>query len=212
MPISARYYVALTLLASASLGGCGANPPPQNEGSPSAFAGTYELLVCRGACGRGQQESAIVRGFLVIEAEPFSLAELPEAVRGYYERYTQLMLVHDDEIVAPNACFAFGARQRADSYAGGSRTAATLWVRDSASSFTIPLFRTPDAGYVATFTARGGEIRGSGTGWYGREQVREFPVDSLYGRRIGPPDRTACIRAAQAEAEKQARDEHRPLR
>ncbi|HEX8431944.1 MAG TPA: hypothetical protein VF625_11670, partial [Longimicrobium sp.] len=79
-----------------------------------------------------------------------------------------------------------------------------------ASAFTIPLFQTPDAGYVATFSARRGEIRGSGVGWYGREQLMEFPADSLYGRRIGPPDRTICIRAAQAEMEKRARDQLRP--
>jgi hypothetical protein len=139
-----------------------------------------------------------MRGHLVLEDEPYPYSELPRAMRAYLERYVPVLTAMDAGDT-PNACFAFTRRTGARTYAGIAAVGVTRWSRDTIG-IEIPLFHSPDAGYVATLALLGGELRGSGESWGGGTGDEPFPEDSIHGRRVGPPDRGLCIRAAVAAA------------
>jgi len=156
------------------------------------------VTVCRGRCDPSRPDEALARGHLVLEAAPYPLAELPERARTYIERHEFILAVIDAKR-SPNACFVMENTRRAKTYAGAAPVGVTKWTADSAG-ITLPLFHSPDAGYIATVSIRGGELRGRGRSWGTGTGDGPIPPDSIIGRRIGPPDRAICIREAEARA------------
>jgi hypothetical protein len=146
----------------------------------------------------------MVRGHLILEAERYPFSDVPEPARSYLERH-EFILVVIDAGRAPIACFVLDKSRGARTYGGITRVGVTKWVPDTVATVRLPLFHSPDAGYVATLSIRGRELAGRGRSWGHGTGDGPIPPDSIIGRRIGPPDRSLCIRAAEAEAEEQPR-------
>lgn len=196
MPTSSSAGIAAVLFGLASTSGLAAQPHPSSS-SPE-LAGTYEIRVCRGACG--SPEAAVARGHLVLEAEPFPMSDVPEPARSYIERSELILLISDDAITDPNSCFVLERPRGAQSYAGISPVGFTRWKPDTAADLRVRFFHSPDAGYVARLSVGGDQIHGRGRSWGFGTGDPPMPDDTVVGRRIGPPDRARCIAAAEAEA------------
>jgi hypothetical protein len=151
-------------------------------------AGTYEVMVCRDRCDASRPEEALARGHLVLEAARYDFSDVPEPARSYIQRHEFILAVIDAER-SPNACFVIENTRRAATYAGAAPVGVTKWEADSTGATTLPLFHSPDAGYIATVSIRGRELRGRGRSWGSGTGDGPIPSDSIIGRRIGPPDR-----------------------
>jgi len=83
----------------------------------------------------------------------------------------------------------------------------TRWRRsDEGGGFTIELYHSVDARYLATLEAHGRELHGRGESQGGRDPTEPVaPVDSIYARRIGPVDRSVCLRAAASDSVRRSR-------
>jgi len=83
-------------------------------------------------------------------------------------------------------------------YAGLTVAGLTRWRRsDAGDGFTIQLYRSADARYLATLKAHRRELHGRGESQGGRDPTEPAaPTDSIYARRIGPVDRNVCLQAA----------------
>ncbi len=162
----------------------------------STVSGTYEVTFCRERCDASHPEEALARGYLVLEAASYAFSDLPERARVYIERHEFILAVIDAKR-SPNACFVIENMRRAPTYAGAAPVGVTKWVVDSAG-ITLPLFHSPDAGYIATVSIRGRKLNGRGRSWGFGTGDGPIPSDSIIGRRIGSPDREICIREAEA--------------
>lgn len=169
---------------------------------PTLIAGTYAVTVCREQCDPTLPEQALVEGHIVLEDRSFSYIELPRTVRTYLERYVPVLTALDAGD-SPNACFALTKRPGARTYAGIASAGVTRWAHHSTAAIEIPLFHSPDAGYDASVTIQGAQLRGTGVSWGSGTGDEPIPTDSILGRRIGSPDRSLCIRAAEAAAARQ---------
>jgi hypothetical protein len=182
----------LTLLAC-GMAATGAGPNPSTPP-----AGTYDISICPGGCGPGG--SAAVRGTLVLEDSAFSSATFPDSSRRYFEQVTAMLLVADAQR-APTACFALGrVVPRAATYAGLDAAGLTRWRSDPGGGVAVPLYRSPDATYVAYLSTVRNGLRGRGVSRGGGAERGSIPEDSIVARRLGPPDRSICARAAEAAA------------
>ena len=183
-----------TALSGYALYGQTTSGPPAG-----AVAGTYDVLICRGPCDLRRPEQAMAHGHLVLEAAPYPFAEVPEPAQSYL-RDREPYLVIADARSAPNACFVLRKEPLARTYGGITPVAMTRWAADTAAMIRLPLYHSPDAGYITTLTFRGSEIHGRGRSWGFGTGDGPIPGDTIVGRRIGPPDRARCILAAEAEA------------
>lgn len=175
------------------LAGCG---PARQIAAPSPAGvapGTYAMEICRGSCHAGVEDSVLVRGHLVIEAAAYPPSELPPVARKYFER-DELMLMGDDSVLDPNACFVL---TRVRGYLEG--VGLTRVEPAGGDTVRVDLYRSPDSGYFMVLRAAAGELRGWGKGW-SHPAVEAASLDSVRARRIGPPDRALCIRAAEEAA------------
>src|SRR5205823_287226 len=102
---------------------------------------------------------------------------------------------------APNACFVLSRLQSGiHTHAGVEPVGLTLLQPRGADSLQVVLFQSPDAGYYAVLRASPGELHGRGASWGVADAAVSVPDDSVYARRIGPPQRSRCIDAANAAA------------
>jgi len=165
--------------------------------SPAGVApGTYAIEICRGPCHGQAGDTVLTRGHLVIEAAEYPLSELPPVARKHLDdEFSEFMRMGDDSVLDPNACFVL-TRVRGFHLEGVSLTRVEP-VRGGTVS--VDLYRSPDSGYFAVLHAAAGELQGWGRFW-SFPQVTPVPVDSVRARRIGRPDRSLCIRAAEVEA------------
>jgi hypothetical protein len=170
-----------------------------------SVAGTYELVACRAPCDPGVRGTTLARGLLVLEDQPYPLQSVPEPARSHFQDDPYL-LIDDDKIADPNACFVMQRIPKADTYAGLTRVGMTTWRGENGGGTWLRLYQSPDAGYVLSLSRSGRDLRGTGKSWGGEDPRAEFPRDSVYARRVGPPDRAPCIRAATEEAEELRRD------
>lgn len=172
----------------------------QGDGIP----GTYEVLICREWCDMGHPEDAMVRGHLVLESTPYPFSDVPEPAHSYLQRREPYLVIADAQN-APNACFVLDKTRGARTYGGITPVGVTRWVPDSTATVRLPLYHSPDAGYIAVLSIRGGELRGRGRSWGVGTGDGPLPQDSIIGRRIGPPNRNLCVEAAQARARAESR-------
>jgi hypothetical protein len=163
------------------------------------ITGTYEIVICQGECASASRRQPNAIGYLVLESERYQLADIPEPARSYLSLYAETLVLVDAE-ERPNACFVLHKAPGARTYAGMTPVGLSLWARDSADSIHVPLDHSPDAGYHAALVIHGSVLRGRGRSWGVGDASVNLPPDSIYARRIGPPDRRICIRAAEREA------------
>lgn len=184
-----------TPLALLACGMAAAGPGP-DPSSPSA--GTYEISICPGECAPGG--GAAVRGTLVLEDSAFASTAFPDSARKYFEQVTAMLLIADAQR-APTACFALErVVPRAATYAGLDAAGLTRWRSEPGGGVAVPLYRSPDATYVAYLAADRNGLRGRGVSRGGGVERGSIPEDSIVARRLGPPDRGICARAAEAAA------------
>lgn len=180
------------------LGSCGMATRHAPDQSATGTAGTYEVRICRGPCDQGRPDSSMVTGTLVLEATRYPLSELPASVVSHLEKHDFILTVIDSDR-SPNACFVLNRVRQPRTYAGLTKNGVTTWEADSVGTYRFPLYHSPDAGYVVHVTVDGGELRGRGRSWGVGDARVDLPMDSIYGRRVGPPDRGICVRALEAE-------------
>jgi hypothetical protein len=192
----------LLMVLSLGVSACTPKADPPVQPGPAAVAprpGTYAIAICA-ACDPRHPDGSAVQGRLVIEVAAFRADDLPRDVQTYFEDSGAFLPLWDLRR-PPNSCFVLTRTPGATGYAGLIPVGLTSWVAEPPASFRIPLYQSPDARYVATLAARGDEIQGRGRSSGGRSlrEPTDPPPDSIYARRIGPPDRGICIRAAEAE-------------
>lgn len=162
------------------------------------------MLLCRERCDPKRVDLALARGHLVLESAPYSFSDIPEPAHSYLRRREPYLVIADAQN-APNACFILEKKREARTYGGITPVAVTRWMPDSTATLRLPLYHSPDAGYIAVLSIRGGELRGRGRSWGVGTGDGPLPQDSILGRRIGPPNRNLCIDAAQARARAEVR-------
>jgi hypothetical protein len=160
--------------------------------------GTYEVVVCSTGCGGRESSLELARGVIVIEPNGYAASQLPEPARSYAlgeGAALTLATAHG----TPNACFVLRKGAGTRSLVGAAPVGFTTWSPVDSGGFVVKLAQTADAGYVVTVSLAGGRLRGVGRGW-GPGPADAVAGDSVLGRRVGPPDRGACIRAAERAA------------
>lgn len=190
-----RWMVACAMIGACTLPGTAAP-------GPAEWPGTYEVTVCTQSCDPAVGGTVLARGHLVLESSAYDPQSVPETARTYFERHS-IYLLHSVARGAPNACFVLERSEAAANrtYAGIQPVALTRWTRsDSSGTMRVPLFRSPDAGYVAEVMIQGAALTGTGKSWGSESSDLEGTGDIISGRRIGPPDRDLCLRAAAARA------------
>jgi hypothetical protein len=165
---------------------------PANPRNP-LVAGTYALTVCRAACDRDSGR-VLTTGRLVLEERPYDLSDIPEPARSFFETIERFLL-HADAGGAPNACFTFENRGPG-TLAGAARVGLTRW-ESSGDTLTVPLYHSPDAGYDVRARIVSGTLAGQGESWGPWDKSEDGPPDLVTGVRIGPPDRSVCVEAAE---------------
>lgn len=187
----------LTPLLLVAATACGAHTTRPAAVPGEGVAGTYAVEVYPAL--EATTEPPSVSGYLVLEDSTFSLDEISEPARSQILR-SAFLLARVEAEGRPNACFVLEGRSATRTYAGLASVGMTRWRHQAVDSITIALYRSPDAGHRATFVLRGNRIGGRGTSWGAGDWHRDLPDDRIRGRRLGPPDRDLCIRAAEIAA------------
>ncbi len=177
------------------ISGCAGSAASVQSSSPPV--GTYEIWLCKDACVQSDSIQVIVAGHLVLLPDRLPLHQVPDSARWYFERQ-----FFEGE---PNACFALARMDsEAKTYAGTAPVGSTHWASRSARPLRIAvsLFDSPDSGHEVEADLEQDRLRGIGTSWGAGGADRNFSTDSVYGRRIGPPQLERCIEAAVQERRK----------
>jgi hypothetical protein len=185
----------VTLAAGVATTACGSREGHPVPDAHLPLPGTYAVSICPMPCSPARAESAAIVGHLVLETTPYTMAEVEAVQRTYGGHGAFLYRAAGGE---PNACFGLTRMRRGLTYAGLDVAGLTRWRRsDESDRFTIELYHSPDARYIATLEAHGRELHGRGESQGGRDPTEiAAPVDSIYARRIGPVDRNVCLQAA----------------
>jgi hypothetical protein len=179
------------------LGACAVNRNRAPPSIQSEARGTYGIDICRGPCGAGSQ-AVLARGFLILEREPYPVSELPDSLREYFQGRTSVLLRSAGG--RPNACFVLTRlRSDAGSYAGITPVGLTR-AELHGDTLAVTLFQSPDASYLVLLQPHGRELRGRGISSGHGDAAVSSPDDSVRARRLGAPDRSRCLRAAEVEA------------
>jgi len=131
----------------------------------------------------------------VLSNRVFALASIPEPARSYFEEFERELLVLYAEN-RPNACFVLQQGPHANTYAGVSRVGLTRWSPRPNGALGFPMFQTFDAGYSTRVRVTGRDLVGRGESWGPGATMDSIPPDSIFARRIGPPNLDVCVRAA----------------
>lgn len=158
-------------------------------------AGTYEVRICRTACLTTGDEGVLVKGYLVLFANPLQkhdLARVPSAS-------TRL-----DRNGLPNACFLLKKLpgRTYTGYAGIDDSGFTIWSIEG-DELQVSLYRSPDAGYRASMRATTKHFEGTGKSWgVGAAAPREANTDYVLFRRTGESDIKRCEPTAKDSSAK----------
>ena len=197
-PFFARILLALAA-STATTGGAWA----QGQPAPGSPAGTYQLLVCRNHCDPRRPERALAWGHLVLESAVYAVSDLPDPGRGYVLTHERLLAMAAAR-GRLNACFVLHSVPGARTLAGAAPVGFTRWSQGaSPGTIRVSLAQLMDAGYSVEVSVDGEELRGRGAS-YGASAA-DTSTEAVWGRRVGPPDRTLCTRASDRAAAAWAR-------
>jgi hypothetical protein len=146
--------------------------------------GTYELLICKSSCSFSNPQLAIARGRLVLSDSPLSTDEVKKTDRFH-------LSVPGERL---RACFSGARPMHAETYAFIGNSGATTWTLTN-NLLRVSLYRSPDAGYEAELHVDGDILSGQGRSWGAGVAAPRFGPDVIVGRRVGPPDISACAPA-----------------
>jgi hypothetical protein len=163
-----------------------------------SVAGTYAITICQNICRSSDPSTAVARGHLVLEADAFSLSSLPDDAERYFRDFGTINR-GDEGRGPPNACFVL-ERTTTRTLAGLQPVGVTRWSRAAGDTLMVKIAQLTDAGYNAWLTIGSRGLTGRGRGWAHGESANERKYEEIRGRRIGPPDRSRCVRAALSRA------------
>jgi hypothetical protein len=144
--------------------------------------GTYEFIICKGACSFSDRGNAFATAVVVLFDGVISRPD-QERIEPYHS--------HDPSEV--RACYTIERQAEARSYLGIKKTGITAWTLNG-HTIQFDLFRSTDAGYVVEIDRTSGLLTGTGKSWgagMGAPPV-DYGPDTFVGRRLGPPDISAC--------------------
>ena len=179
---------------AAAIVATGADAQARRSMGASDIPGTYAVTICRDSCDTRRGGQVLTRGHLVLERSAYRLASLPSEAERYFRDVTALLAMAEGE-GDPNACFVLQQPTSLDVSAGSQPIGVTRWRWSPGDTIRVELERGSHSSYKARFTLRGSRLRGLGQShtW----QAEDPPPDVIEGRRIGPPDRSICTRAAE---------------
>lgn len=159
-------------------------PSPAATGAPGdTIAGTYDILICTGACSFDRQENAAVKGRLVLFADKLGKADLQRFDENRFSN-------HFDEPI--NGCFTLETVRKTSIYAGAEKIGVTSWSRQG-GEYRFSLFHSPDAGYEASVARTTTGLSGSGASWGAGAAAPEHPgKETVIARRTGDANIADC--------------------
>jgi hypothetical protein len=191
-----RLLIPLLLLAMAPQQGRPALPP-------FSAPGTYDILICKDPCTFASTSNVLVRGSLILEAQPFQPPNLPEsALRPPYSGPFGIGDLLLRRGAAANACFVLETLKRNQTGAGLIPIGFPAWSQVG-NTIAFRLYASPDAGYEASVTLTGEGFRGTGSTsgvGDGGTPPSSWTPDVIVGRRTGSADRSICTRAVEGAA------------
>jgi len=185
-----RLIISLLLLAAA--------PQQERPAQPSSTPGSYDILICKGPCTFGASTNVLVRGKLVLEAQPFQPTYPPQ------DAQTPILLsfAARDRFLrsgsTANACFVLETLERNQTYAGLIPIGFPTWSQVE-NTVTFKLYGSPDASHIASVTLTDEGFRGTGSsgGLGSGAPPSSWVSDVIVGRRIGTADRSVCTLALE---------------
>lgn len=189
-----RYVRGAVCFLLVSVSACGRIALAQSTIREAPPAGTYRVSICRAPCDP-RREADIATGTLVLSNRVFALTSIPEPARSYFAEFESDLLVLYAEN-RPNACFVLQKGAYTNTYAGDSRVALTRWSPRPNGALGFPMFQTADAGYSTRVRVTGRNLVGRGESWGPGGTMDSIPPDSIFARRVGPPNLDVCVRAA----------------
>jgi hypothetical protein len=169
----------LPLLAVTVIGG---TAHPAGARTASDVAGTYELILCKGACSFAERRNVFATAFIVLFDGVMPLKDVDRIDPTYLYDPRQI-----------NACYVVKRKTDAPSYADAGGIGVSTWQRDG-HAIHLLLFHSPDAGYSVEVKRQGTLLAGSGTssGVGMGAPPPGYDPDTIVGRRLGPPDVSVC--------------------
>lgn len=162
------------------------------DSTGKAVAGTYDLLICQGACSFAEQKNVLVKGQLVLFADKLAKADLDRFDENRFQSRG------GDSI---NGCFTLETVRQHASYAGIEKIGVTTW-SEQGNRYEFELFRSPDAGYSASVERTTTGLFGSGRSWgAGAAAPRQPSEEFIVARRTGDANISNCVFQTAEEAE-----------
>jgi hypothetical protein len=167
--------------------------PAVAAGSPGdAVAGTYDILICSGACSFDQQTNVVVKGRIVLFAEKLEKVDLQRFDENRFSH-------HFGEAI--NGCFTLETVRKASIYAGGEKIGVTSWSRQG-SQFSFSLYHSPDAGYQVSVERTTAGLSGTGASWGAGAAAPKNPSkETVIARRTGDASISNCTFQSAEEHE-----------
>jgi hypothetical protein len=157
----------------------------------------------RTPCTFASTSNVLVRGSLILEAQPFQPPNLPEsALRPPYSGPFGIGDLLLRRGAAANACFVLETLKRNQTGAGLIPIGFPAWSQVG-NTIAFRLYASPDAGYEASVTLTGEGFRGTGSTsgvGDGGTPPSSWTPDVIVGRRTGSADRSICTRAVEGAA------------
>lgn len=158
--------------------------PAAAPGSPEdAVAGTYDILICTGACSFDQQTNVVVKGRIVLFADKLEKVDL--------QRFDENRLSHHFG-EAINGCFTLETVRKTSIYAGGEKIGVTSWSQEG-TQYSFSLYHSPDAGYAVSVERTTAGLSGTGTSWGAGAAAPENPSkEKVIARRRSDASISNC--------------------
>jgi hypothetical protein len=146
------------------------------------MSGTYRIWQCLESCAVGDSSRAVASATIVLLGK-----EIDAKTKAALDSLGSFWLS------GSNACFAVRSSapsQPLKSFFGIIRAASSTWTSGQEYT-TLPVYRSPDAGYQLRFIKAGSGLNGEG--WSMGSSGQPWHRDAyIVGIRIGEPDVRAC--------------------
>lgn len=157
-----------------------------------AIAGTYDILICKGACSFDEQANVVVKGQIVLFADVLGKSDLKRFDENRFFNH------HGEPI---NGCFTLHSVAKSSTYAGIEKIGVTSWSRYR-QQYSFSLFHSPDASYPVTVERTMVGFSGTGASWGGGLGPPEDPIkETVVARRTGDAAITNCTFQTDEEHE-----------
>jgi hypothetical protein len=153
-----------------------------DSGKDQAITGTYEFIICKGACTFSDRGNVFATAVVAFFDGPITWSDR-QRIKPIYR--------YDPSDV--RACYAVSRKVQVKSYLGIQKTGVSEWKFDG-HTLQFMLFHSADAGYVVEVDRTGDLLIGTGKSWGvgGGAAPPGYGTDTAIGRRLGPADISVC--------------------